>query len=48
MLAMLEAVAGDWAMMFFWLVVALFVDGIDGPLARKTDVSANAPRFDRC
>ncbi len=46
MLAMLEAVAGDWAMMFFWLVVALFVDGIDGPLARKTDVSANAPRFD--
>ncbi len=46
MLAMLEAVAGDWAMMWFWLVVALFVDGIDGPLARRYDVKANAPRID--
>lgn len=46
MLAMLEAVAGDWAMMFFWLVVAFLVDGIDGPLARKADVKSNAPRFD--
>lgn len=46
MLAMLEAVAGDWSMMFFWLVVAFGVDGIDGPLARKTDVLNNAPRID--
>jgi len=46
MLAMLEAVAGDWAMMWFWLVVAFFVDGIDGPLARKYDVKSNAPRID--
>ena len=46
MLAMLEAVAGDWAMMFLWLVIAFFVDGIDGPLARKTDVATNAPRID--
>ena len=46
MLAMLEAAAGDWAMMFLWLVVAFFVDGIDGPLARKTDVATNAPRID--
>ncbi len=33
-------------MMFFWLVVAFGVDGIDGPLARATDVKVNAPRID--
>jgi len=46
MLAMLEAVNHDWDMMFLWLVVAFAVDGIDGPLARKTDVRENAPEFD--
>lgn len=46
MLAMLEAVTGDWAMMFFWLVVAFGVDGIDGPLARAAQVKTNAPRID--
>ena len=46
MLAMLEAVAGDWPMMWFWLVVAFFVDGIDGPLARRYDVTITAPRID--
>jgi len=46
MLALLEAANGDWAMMFLWLVVAFAVDGVDGPLARKTDVKANAPRID--
>ena len=46
MLAMLEAVKLDWAMMFFWLVVAFGVDGVDGPLARATGVKENAPRID--
>jgi phosphatidylcholine synthase len=46
MLAMLEAVQGDWAMMYVWLVVAFAVDGIDGPLARKANVKVNAPEFD--
>ena len=46
MLAMLEAVKGDWAMMFFWLVVAFGVDGVDGPLARAAEVKTNAPRID--
>ena len=46
MLAMLAAVDQEWDMMFLWLVVAFFVDGIDGPLARKYDVKANAPEFD--
>src|SRR5690606_41981830 len=38
MLAMLAAVEAKWSLMFLWLVVALIVDGIDGPLARKFDV----------
>jgi phosphatidylcholine synthase len=46
MLAMLEAVNEKWDMMFVWLVVAFFVDGIDGPLARRYDVKTNAPLFD--
>ena len=46
MLAMLEAVNEKWDMMFVWLVVAFFVDGIDGPLARRYDVKTNAPIFD--
>jgi phosphatidylcholine synthase len=46
MLAMLAAVDGNWSLMFLWLVVAFFVDGIDGPLARKYDVKANSPIYD--
>jgi len=46
MLAMLAAVDEKWDLMFLWLVVAFFVDGIDGPLARKYDVKTNAPEFD--
>ncbi len=46
MLAMLAAIDAEWDLMFFWLVVAFFVDGIDGPLARHYDVKTNAPQFD--
>lgn len=46
MLAMLAAVENKWELMFLWLVVAFFVDGIDGPLARRYDVKTNAPIFD--
>ena len=46
MLAMLAAVEEKWDLMFLWLVIAFFVDGIDGPLARKFDVKTNAPEFD--
>ncbi|MEY3307727.1 MAG: hypothetical protein RLZZ413_1765, partial [Pseudomonadota bacterium] len=46
MLAMLAAVDGEWSMMFLWLVVALVVDGIDGPLARRYDVKSNWPTYD--
>ena len=46
MLAMLEAIERDWAMMFVWLIVAFAVDGVDGPLARHYHVKQNAPQFD--
>ena len=46
MLAMLAAVDQKWDLMFLWLVVAVFVDGIDGPLARRYEVTRNAPVFD--
>jgi len=46
MLAMLAAVEEKWDLMFLWLVVALVVDGIDGPLARKFDVKTNWPTYD--
>lgn len=46
MLAMLAAVDAKWDLMFLWLVVAFFVDGIDGPLARHYDVKKNAAEID--
>lgn len=46
MLAMLDAVKGAWSMMFLWLVVALVVDGIDGPLARRYEVRKNWSTID--
>lgn len=46
MLAMLAASEEKWSLMFLWLIVAFAVDGIDGPLARKYNVTQNASRFD--
>lgn len=46
MLAMLAAVEENWSLMFLWLVAALVVDGIDGPLARRYDVKSNWPTYD--
>ncbi len=46
MLAMLAAVNERWDMMFLWLVVALIVDGVDGPLARHYHVKTNWPTYD--
>ncbi|MDE2790276.1 MAG: CDP-alcohol phosphatidyltransferase family protein [Paracoccaceae bacterium] len=45
-LAMLAAAEEKWGLMFFWLVVAFFVDGIDGPLARRYDIRTHAPEYD--
>jgi phosphatidylcholine synthase len=46
MLAMLAAVDGNWSLMFVWLLCALVVDGVDGPLARRYDVRVNWPLYD--
>lgn len=46
MFAMLSAVEGEWSLMFLWLVLALIVDGIDGPLARRYEVDKNWPNYD--
>ena len=46
MLAMLAAADEKWSMMLLWLVVALIVDGIDGPLARHYAVKTNWPTYD--
>ena len=36
---------GDWQMMFVWLGLALVVDAVDGPLARRLAVTTVLPRF---
>ena len=36
---------GDWTGLFFWLGVALFIDGIDGTFARMAHVDTRLPRF---
>ncbi|MEL7184194.1 MAG: CDP-alcohol phosphatidyltransferase family protein, partial [Pseudomonadota bacterium] len=46
MFALLAAAEAAWSWMFLWLLAALFVDGIDGPLARRWDVTLHAARFD--
>jgi phosphatidylcholine synthase len=46
MLALLAAVDARWAAMFLWLVVAFIVDGVDGALARRYDVTTKAPIID--
>ena len=46
MFAMLAAVEEKWSLMFLWLVLALFVDGIDGPLALRYQVDKNFPIYD--
>ncbi|MBN2629045.1 MAG: CDP-alcohol phosphatidyltransferase family protein [Rhodobacteraceae bacterium] len=46
MFAMLAAVEEKWSLMFLWLVLALIVDGIDGPLARRYEVDKNWPTYD--
>ena len=46
MLALLAAADERWATMYVWLVIALIVDGIDGPLARRVNVAKNAPQWD--
>jgi phosphatidylcholine synthase len=45
LLAILAAARADWVTMFLWLAVALFIDGIDGTLARHLRVAEALPRW---
>src|SRR5687768_14558364 len=46
LMALVAATQGNWRLMFGWLGIALIVDGIDGPLARKVDTKKNAANWD--
>jgi phosphatidylcholine synthase len=46
LMALVAATRGDWRVMFGWLGVALIVDGIDGPLARRVNIKKNAANWD--
>lgn len=45
LLALLASAKADFVAMFGWLAVALFIDGIDGTLARKFHVAEILPRW---
>jgi phosphatidylcholine synthase len=43
--AMVYAVRGEWVAMFVCLGIALFIDGVDGAIARKVRVAEVLPRW---
>lgn len=45
LMAMLAASNGAWVTMFGWLGAALFIDGVDGTLARRLQVAQRLPRW---
>src|ERR1700756_3916040 len=45
LMALLEAVREHWANMFGWLGVALVVDALDGPMARRFNVAGLLPNW---
>ena len=44
-LSLVAAAEKQWTAMFLWLGLALFVDGIDGPIARKLEVKEVLPTW---
>ena len=45
LLSLFAAAERRWALMFLWLGVAVIVDAIDGPIARKVRVAQLLPRW---
>jgi phosphatidylcholine synthase len=45
LLALLEAVREHWSAMFWWLGVALAIDALDGPMARRLEVERLQPNW---
>ena len=46
LLAVMAIADGDWNAAFVWLGIALLIDGIDGPLARRHRVRERLPKWD--
>jgi len=46
LLAVLAAFEGDWSAAFIWLGLALLVDGVDGPIARRFKIQERLPKWD--
>lgn len=45
LMALLEAVRGHWPAMFAWLGIALLIDGLDGPIARRLRIVDVLPNW---
>jgi phosphatidylcholine synthase len=45
LLGLRAALAEEWVALFVWLGIALIIDGVDGTLARLSNVTAVLPRF---
>jgi len=45
LLGLRAALAEEWVALFVWLGIALIIDGVDGTLARLSNVAAVLPRF---
>jgi phosphatidylcholine synthase len=45
LLALIAAVRAEWALMFAWLGIALFVDAVDGTIARHLKTAQLLPRW---
>jgi len=46
LLAIIAISDNDWLWAFFWMIITVFVDGVDGTLARRFKVKEVLPRFD--
>ena len=46
MLALQAVIDGHWRMALIWLIVCQILDGLDGPIARRLEVTIHAPRID--
>ena len=44
-LALIASIEQNLPLVFFYLALALFIDGIDGSLARKVDVKEHTPNI---
>ncbi len=46
LLATFALLRSDWQTLFAWLGVALVIDALDGPMARRVHIKTHLPRFD--